>query len=273
MPWVLWPLRKLKMGHLNRLKYMSYKYQYSNGRQSIHHTSWQTCCTHVILEEEYSSPRAANNSNPMHIEEFEMEDVLSQPLRSAELRSLMADSERTKLMNKLSEANRQNRFLKRQLQEKDSELVNFKSDLAALNYEIEALLSLAEEISKSPIPQGSRKINGKYIQSHLVLRLQAVNKKMKEQMTDVDAVQSKEVHLFWSGMAESVQVMGSFDGWSQGEHLSPEFTGSYVKFQTTLMLRPGRYEIKFLVDGEWLLSPEFPTVGSGSIENNLLIVE
>lgn len=25
---------------------------------------------------------------------------------------------------------------------------------------------------------------------------------MKEQMTDVDAVQSKEVHLFWSGMAE-----------------------------------------------------------------------
>lgn len=202
-----------------------------------------------------------------------MEDVLSQPLRSAELRSLMADSERTKLMNKLSEANRQNRFLKRQLQEKDSELVNFKSDLAALNYEIEALVSLAEEISKSPIPQGSRKINGKYIQSHLVLRLQAVNKKMKEQMTDVDAVQSKEVHLFWSGMAESVQVMGSFDGWSQGEHLSPEFTGSYVKFQTTLMLRPGRYEIKFLVDGEWLLSPEFPTVGSGSIENNLLIVE
>lgn len=88
MPWVLWPLRKLKMGHLNRLKYMSYKYQYSNGRQSIHHTSWQTCCTHVILEEEYSSPRAANNSNPMHIEEFEMEDVLSQPLRSAEVSTM-----------------------------------------------------------------------------------------------------------------------------------------------------------------------------------------
>lgn len=38
----------------------------------------------------------------------------------------------------------------------------------------QALLSLAEEISKSPIPQGSRKINGKYIQSHLVLRLQGM---------------------------------------------------------------------------------------------------
>nr|XP_023912806.1 protein PTST, chloroplastic-like isoform X2 [Quercus suber] len=74
-------------------------------------------------------------------------------------------------------------------------------------------------------------------------------------------------------MAESVQVMGTFDGWSQGEHLSPEYTGSFTKFSTTLTLRPGRYEIKFLVDGEWHLSPEYPTVGEGLMENNLLIVE
>lgn len=93
--------------------------------------------------------------------------------------------------------------------------------------------------------------------------------------------------------------MGTFDGWSQGEHLSPEYTGSYTKFSTMLMLRPGRYrsnvacqasssafysltsnffillryEIKFLVDGEWHLSPEFLTVGDGPMENNLLIVE
>ena len=33
-----------------------------------------------------------------------------------------------------------------------------------------------------------------------------------------------------------------------------------------------RYEIKFLVDGEWQLSPELPTVGEGSLKNNLLIV-
>lgn len=34
--------------------------------------------------------------------------------------------------------------------------------------------------------------------------------------------------------------MGSFDGWSQGEHLSPEYDGSFTKFSATLMLRPGR---------------------------------
>lgn len=100
---------------------------------------------------------------------------------------------------------------------------------------------------------------------------------------------------------QSVQVMGTFDGWSQGEHLSPEYTGSFTKFSTTLLLRPGRYflvwiiklllfllflglvliggfmlwryEIKFLVDGEWKLSPEFPTVREGLMENNLLIVK
>lgn len=36
--------------------------------------------------------------------------------------------------------------------------------------------------------------------------------------------------------------MGTFDGWSQGEHLSPEYNGSFTKFSTTLMLRPGRYD-------------------------------
>lgn len=137
----------------------------------------------------------------------------------------------------------------------------------------QALVSLAEEIAQSGIPEGSRKINGKFIQSHLLSRLEAVHEKLKEQIKDVIAVQSKEVPLFWCGMAQSVQVMGTFDGWSQGEHLSPEYNGSFTKFSTTLMLRPGRYEIKFLIDGEWQLSPEFPTVGEGLMKNNLLIVE
>lgn len=38
----------------------------------------------------------------------------------------------------------------------------------------QALVSLAEEIAKSGIPKGSRKINGKYIQSHLHSRLEGM---------------------------------------------------------------------------------------------------
>lgn len=40
---------------------------------------------------------------------------------------------------------------------------------------------------------------------------------------------------------QSVRVLGSFDDWNQGEHLSPEYTGSLTTFSTTLMLKPGRY--------------------------------
>ncbi|KAL5697348.1 hypothetical protein ACHQM5_030798 [Ranunculus cassubicifolius] len=191
----------------------------------------------------------------------------------SELKSLLADSQRSKLVNKLSEANQHNRFLKRQLQLKEDELVNFKQELAVMELEMQALASLAGEVAKSGIPAGSRKINGKYIQSVLLTRLRAVHAKLKEQVKDVDVIQSKEVSLSWAGMAENVQVMGSFDGWSQGEHLSPEYTGSLMNFSTVLMLRPGRYEIKFLVDGDWKLSSELPTTGEGMMENNLLIVE
>lgn len=70
-----------------------------------------------------------------------------------------------------------------------------------------------------------------------------------------------------------VQVMGSFDGWSHGEHMSPEYTGDFTKFSATLKLRPGKYEIKFMVDGQWQLSPDLPVTGDGMMENNLLVVE
>ena len=201
------------------------------------------------------------------------EETLAKPPTSEQIMTLLADTQRAKLTKKLSEANQQNRFLKRQLNVKEDALVKFKSELAVMELEIQALVRLAEEIAQCGIPEGSRKINGKYIHSHLVARLEAVNELLKEQIKDVDAAQSKEVSVFWVGMAESVQVMGTFDGWSQGEHLSPEYTGSYTRFSTTLLLRPGRYEIKFLVDGEWKLSPEFPIIGEGLTKNNLLVVE
>lgn len=43
------------------------------------------------------------------------------------------------------------------------------------------------------------------------------------------------------GLAQSVQVMGSFDGWSRGVSMSPEYDGFSTKFSTTLRLKPGRY--------------------------------
>lgn len=39
---------------------------------------------------------------------------------------------------------------------------------------------------------------------------------------------------------QNVQIMGSFDGWSQGEAMSMEYSGDYGRFSATLKLRPGR---------------------------------
>ncbi|KAF4381960.1 hypothetical protein F8388_000654 [Cannabis sativa] len=282
----------LKMGH-----------QRLNQSQARHHLSYvcqRLYCMPINVEESSSLESEFSPNDEESTSQDSPEEFLAQPISSNELKALLADSERANLLRKLSEANQQNRFLKRQLWRKyslkawmlhlkwrlkekmdlpkrlhvkEEALVEFKSELAVIELEIQALVKLAEEIAKSGIPKGSRKINGKYIQSHLLSRLEAVLEKLEEQVKDIGAAQSKEVPLFWYGMAESVQVMGSFDGWSQGEYLSSEYTGSYTKFSTTLMLRPGKYEIKFLVDGEWKLSPEYPIVGEGLMINNLLTVQ
>lgn len=243
-------------------------------KSPVYSRSAKVFCSAASLEEEFSAIQSKNFSKEDDSDsETSVGETDGRLPTSEELQALLADSQRTALVKKLSEANQQNRFLKRQLQAKEDALVNFKNELAVAELEIQALVGLAEEIANYDIPEGSRKINGKYIQSLLLARLEAVQKRLEEQIKDVDAAKSQEVHLYWHGMAESVQIMGSFDGWSQGEQLSPEFTSSYTTFSTTLLLRPGRYEIKFLVDGEWHLSPEFPTVGEGMMQNNLLIVK
>ncbi|XP_077244689.1 PROTEIN TARGETING TO STARCH (PTST) [Tasmannia lanceolata] len=237
--------------------------------------SWRTFSMSVSLENEPSLASKGDDlgSSGELVPDDSSKELLSQQLDADQLKSLLSDSERKRLIKKLSEANQHNRFLKRQLQITEDALVNYKSELAVFEEELQILIGLAQEIAKSDIQLGSRKIYGKYIPSYLLSRLEAFQGKLKEQIKDVDSVNVKEVDLFWFGMAEIVQVMGSFDGWSQGEQLAPEYTGDFNKFATTLKLRPGRYEIKFMVDGEWQLSPELPTTGEGLMQNNLLIVK
>ncbi|CAN6237065.1 unnamed protein product [Urochloa humidicola] len=231
---------------------------------------WRSFAASLNLED---GPTPSDYSSEQTTDGDASENLLSQKLSSDELKSLLADSERSKLLRRLSEANQYNRFLKRQLQLKDDTVVKFKSELASLELELQALVGLAEEIANFDVPLGSRKINGKYIQSHLLARLEAVHGKVMEQIKDVDSLKPQEISVYWVGMAENVQIMGSFDGWSQGETMSMEYSGDYGRFSATLKLRPGRYEIKFLVDGEWRLSPEYPMDGEGMTQNNILVVE
>mmetsp|Transcript_23377 Transcript_23377/g.73166 ORF Transcript_23377/g.73166 Transcript_23377/m.73166 type:complete len:459 (-) Transcript_23377:97-1473(-) len=62
----------------------------------------------------------------------------------------------------------------------------------------------------------------------------------QERMKGIDAVRPRVVTVTWNGMAEDVMIMGSFDGWTRGESLSPdnEFGGGN-NFTTELVLSPG----------------------------------
>jgi hypothetical protein len=53
--------------------------------------------------------------------------------------------------------------------------------------------------------------------------------------------------------AKSVSLCGEFNGWSPGATpMAPKAEGCW---EATLALRPGRYQYKFVVDGQWLHDP------------------
>ncbi|KAH9571341.1 hypothetical protein CY35_02G089500 [Sphagnum magellanicum] len=147
---------------------------------------------------------------------------------------------RSKLVRKLSEANQQIRQLKKEVQEKDDKMFRCRSELASMELELQVLVNIAQEIAKEGGKPGTPKINGHYIHSHLAYRLEEMQKLIFARIKDVDMVRTREVDIAYYGMAEDVRVMGSFDGWTYGEQMSPESTSMYTRFTSTIKLRPGR---------------------------------
>ncbi|XP_015967043.1 protein PTST homolog 2, chloroplastic [Arachis duranensis] len=80
----------------------------------------------------------------------------------------------------------------------------------------------------------------------------------------------KMICVVWHNPASQVYLVGSFDGWSTQRKMEKSNTGM---FSLNLQLYPGKYEIKFIVDGEWKVDPLRPIVVTNKgYENNLLEV-
>lgn len=75
--------------------------------------------------------------------------------------------------------------------------------------------------------------------------------------------------IVWTNPASEVLLAGSFDGWTLQRRMERSSKGI---FSLCLKLYPGRYEIKFIVDGTWRIDPLRPIVHSNGYENNLLII-
>lgn len=72
--------------------------------------------------------------------------------------------------------------------------------------------------------------------------------------------------------AKEAMLMGDFNGWDKKSH--PMKTAEGGMWKKILMLTPGRYEYKFLVDGEWRNDPENELLCPNDFgtHNNLLTV-
>ncbi|MQM19077.1 hypothetical protein Taro_052077 [Colocasia esculenta] len=76
--------------------------------------------------------------------------------------------------------------------------------------------------------------------------------------------------VVWPNTASTVFLAGSFDGWTSQMQMEKTSTGIFSLY---LKLCPGKYEIKFIVDGVWKVDLLRPVVTNNGHENNLLIIQ
>lgn len=95
-----------------------------------------------------------------------------------------------------------------------------------------------------------------------------------EQKENIGIKKQKIIFEFDAPQALSVQIVGSFNQWNSdaGQMYKENSTG---KWRRKIRLKPGRYEYKFIVDGEWVHDPNNPHTCTNEIGafNSVLEVE
>ena len=181
---------------------------------------------------------------------------------------------RRKLSVKLSNANKTIHQLDRELERQDNTVKELYTAVGALQTELASLCAFVDEVLFNAEHLRNKE---QFMQKtgHLAGRMKALSAGLEAQLEAVDDMSLRAVPIKWVGVAEDVRVMGTFDGWTRGEQLSPEeYTGTFTEFSGELKVRPGAYEIKFLVDDEYRLAPDWPTTCDDPMTaNNVLVVE
>jgi hypothetical protein len=97
-------------------------------------------------------------------------------------------------------------------------------------------------------------------------------KVMKLVLPQPSLVGSTTFRLSGHPNARIVAVAGTFNNWNQSQFLFARIDGEWVG---RIVLPPGKYEYKFIVDGNWLLDPRNSKVthDDRGIENSVLIVD
>ncbi|TKY69737.1 PTST protein [Spatholobus suberectus] len=112
------------------------------------------------------------------------------------------------------------------------------------------------------------------LEGKMAMAIMDAHKVVEEKQKKINNAQKalqilKSTCVVWPNNASEVLLTGSFDGWSTKRRMERLSSGM---FSLSLQLYPGRYEMKFIVDGEWKIDPLRPVVISNGYENNLLII-
>ncbi|KAK4800870.1 hypothetical protein SAY86_021357 [Trapa natans] len=92
----------------------------------------------------------------------------------------------------------------------------------------------------------------------------------------------KEVEIQYCGDGDIVEVAGSFNGWYHRIKMDPHPLANVINGagsrkcrlrSTMLWLYPGVHEIKFIIDGQWVVDSERELITKGWICNNILRVD
>ena len=181
---------------------------------------------------------------------------------------------RTRLNERLAASNKFAMFLESTLATRDKDIKHANERLVAALLEIESLKHIAIEAVEAAESESKTKEQVVARLDTLTKRLDLMHSALRRDVKNIDAACIKCVPIRWVGMASDIRIMGSFDNWTKGIAMSPEFIeGGNNVFVADLMLTTGTYEIKFVVDGIWQTAPEWATTGEGLGANNLIVVE
>ncbi len=78
---------------------------------------------------------------------------------------------------------------------------------------------------------------------------------------------------YYDPQAREVKIAGDFSGWVPIDNIMIQQKGEKI-WRGTVKLKPGTYQYKFVVDGEWKTDPYNPEVVTGElgVSNSLLVV-
>jgi chromosome partitioning protein len=139
-------------------------------------------------------------------------------------------------------------------------------------------VKLREAASRGrPINAFARSANGAHDYAALAIEVAAGAPDAAEEPVSADLEPSREIVVrFRDPRASDVRIAGDFNGWvpDKGVRSLIEAEGDTRIWTKILRLPPGRYQYRYVVDGEWREDPENPEAVASNVggRNSILVV-